>query len=88
MRSHQRGSVLLDLKGDGSVTTGPVVVKKNGSWRIYPGRSELHLGTWSVWQDGERLVLVLDGFDLIGDERFKALVIGHEQLAGRPGDDY
>src|SRR4249919_3086313 len=73
MTSRHRRRVLLDLKRGGPVTTGPVVVKEDGGWRLYAGAAELQLGAWSVRQNGESLVLVLDGFDPIGEERFKFL---------------
>jgi hypothetical protein len=52
-------------------------MKQDGCWHFYPGTAELHLGAWSVRQDGEGFAVVLDGFDTV-DQRLKLGGVGDE----------
>jgi hypothetical protein len=43
-------------------------MKENGGWRLYSKGTELQLGAWSVRQDGESLIIVIDDFEFTGDQ--------------------
>jgi hypothetical protein len=53
-------------------------VKQDGRWRFHAQGTQLHLGAWSVRQDGEGLVIVIDGFDVPADQAIELRAIGDQ----------